>query len=133
MYKQPKKGKNSLSYASTVPIVVQPSSRQFHPYLRRLYSLCTPAAVSLPHILGWLDTRDELENHVCYPDDANDRSENDVYGVVIEEDRTSENVESSSANERKQERSIARNLWRNLELKKSDSKTKHNNVNAYDN
>jgi hypothetical protein len=46
-----------------------------------------------PHVLGWLDGRDEFEDHVCNAYGANDRPEYLVRGVRVEENRPYEDID----------------------------------------
>jgi hypothetical protein len=58
----------------------------------RLDLLSTPAPIRLAHILWRLNTGDELEHHVDQADYPDDRAEDDVYGVVLEQDGAAEDV-----------------------------------------
>lgn len=58
----------------------------------RLHLLSTPAPIRLAHILRRLDTGDELEHHVHQADYPDDGPENDVHGVVLEQDGAAEDV-----------------------------------------
>lgn len=58
----------------------------------RLDLLRTPAPIRLAHILWRLNTRDELEHHVNQADYPDDRAEDDVHGVVLEQDGAAEDV-----------------------------------------
>jgi hypothetical protein len=55
--------------------------------------LSTPPAIRLAHILRWFDGRDELEDYVHEPDDADYCAKDDVHGVVLEEDGAAEDVD----------------------------------------
>ncbi len=58
----------------------------------RLDLLSTPAAIRLAHILWRLNTGDELEHHVNQADYPNDRAEDDIHSVVLEQDGAAEDV-----------------------------------------
>lgn len=59
----------------------------------RLDLLSTPAPIRLAHILWRLNTGNELEHHVDQADYPNDRAEDDVHGVVLEQDGAAEDVD----------------------------------------
>jgi hypothetical protein len=46
-----------------------------------------------PHVLGWLDRRDEFEDNVCDAYNANDGPEDLVNQVIVEEDRCDKDVD----------------------------------------
>ena len=46
-----------------------------------------------PHVLGWLDRRDEFEDNVCDAYNTNDGPEYFVNQVVVEEDRSDKDVD----------------------------------------
>jgi hypothetical protein len=49
--------------------------------------------VYAPHVLGWLDRRDKFEGYVCNAYHANDAPEYLVQGVIVQEDRSDEDVD----------------------------------------
>ena len=59
----------------------------------RLDLLSTPAPIRLAHILWRLNTGDELKHHVNQADYPNDRAEDDIHGVVLEQDGAAEDVD----------------------------------------
>ena len=58
-----------------------------------LHLLGAPPAVRLAHVLRRLDGRDEFEDNVRYADDADYCPEDNVHGVVLEEDGAAEDVD----------------------------------------
>jgi len=99
----------------------------------RLHFFGAPASICFSHVLGWLDGRDEFEDHVCNAYGANDRPEYLVRGVRVEENRPYEDIENTSADEGEEEGGVTGGLRRNLELEKSNDETEENDVCANDN
>jgi hypothetical protein len=58
----------------------------------RLDLLSTPTPIRFAHVLWRLNTGDELEHHVNQADYPNDSAEDDVHGVVLEQDGAAEDV-----------------------------------------
>ena len=58
-----------------------------------LHLLCAPASVCFPHVLRWLDRRNEFEGCVCDAYEADQRSKDLEHDTVAEEDRSGENVD----------------------------------------
>lgn len=98
----------------------------------RLDLLGAPADVSLSHVARGLDRGNELEGDVADTDDADSTTSNVANGVVAKEEASQKDIEDTTANERKEEVGISRNLRGDLELQKCDSKAKDNHIDTND-
>jgi hypothetical protein len=84
--------------------------------------------VGLAHVARGLDGRDKLEDDVSDTDNANDTTSNLADDGCAKEKGADEDVEDTTADKGEQERSVSRNLGRDLELEQSDRKTKDDHV-----
>ena len=98
---------------------------------RCLDLLRAPAGIRFPHVGRGLDRGNELEGDISHTDQANDGAGNNPQDVGVEEDAANEDIEDTTADEREKERSVARDLRRNLEFKKTSGKTENDNVYAH--
>ena len=58
-----------------------------------LHLLSAPSPIRFAHVLRRFDGGDEFEDDVGYADDADYGPEDDVHGVVLEEDGAAEDVD----------------------------------------
>lgn len=97
--------------------VVSYGSFSYAPWWMALRCICR----SSPHVRGWFDARDKLQRTVCDSNNPNDRSEDLVQEPLIEKDGANEDVENAAAEEREEERRVARNLRGDLKFEKGSS------------
>lgn len=106
--------------------------------------LCAPASIRLAHVRGWLDGRDELERGVRDTDKANYGAKDDLpCRFIVENDAADEDIDwfavrqtqgrrsapraqgriaqltDTAADEGEEERGVAGDLRRDLELEKT--------------
>lgn len=84
-----------------------------------LHLLSSPSGIGLAHVGGRLDRGNELEHDVAHADEADDRARDDAQHAVVQQDRSDEDVEGTTANEGEEKRGVARDLRWDLKLEEA--------------
>src|SRR5690349_25140019 len=57
-----------------------------------LHLLCTPSCIRLTHVGRWLNRRDEFQDGISYPNNANDGAKDIAEDMVVEEDGANKDI-----------------------------------------